>query len=122
MDGLLQILQGYLTGFSSLAECAEWMAGVDWDDPDLTVEEKETLALFELLLTEAAEALREESEFWEAASEFVASKTQSVFAKQTFTDISITSSSASVASFPQLVVASEERESRSWNILLPMAP
>ena len=63
-----------------LGECVEWLASVDWDDPDLTPEERESLGQFELLLTEIAEGLREESEFREAAAGFVAARTDTVSA------------------------------------------
>jgi hypothetical protein len=60
---LAQILTDYLKGTRGLEECAEWLAGIDWDDPNLTDEEKETLGLFELLVTKVAEGMREEKEF-----------------------------------------------------------
>ena len=56
------MLQGYLESSANLECCAEWCAGVDWSDPGLTVEEKETVGTLELLVTEVAEGLREEEE------------------------------------------------------------
>lgn len=117
MDELLQILQGYLMGSRGLGECAEWLAGVDWDDPDLTVQQKEGLGLFELLLTDIAEGLREEVEFWEAASEYVAAKTQNVFAKQAFTTVQVFVGSANISSPVVEMVVVEDQELRSWSIL-----
>ena len=52
MRELVQLLQDYLLGSKGLGECAEWLAGVNWDDPDLTDEEKDSLGLFELLITD----------------------------------------------------------------------
>lgn len=78
MKELVQILAGYLEGTRGLEECAEWLAGVDWDDPELTSGEKETLGLFELLVTEVAEGLRDEKEFRKEASRFVASNSPRV--------------------------------------------
>ena len=56
------MLQAYLESSANLERCAEWCAGVDWSDPELTVEEKETVGTLELLITEVAEGLREEEE------------------------------------------------------------
>ena len=116
MNDLLQILQAYLRGAKGLGDCAEWLAGVDWDDPDLTLEQKETLGLFELLLTEVAEGLRGEREFWEAASEFVAPKTDSVYAKQTFPKVTVIVGTADSPSLPRVEVFPGAQESQSWSI------
>ena len=83
MNDLVQVLQGYLMSSASLKDCAEWLAGADWDDPALTDEEKEALGLFELLLTDIAEGLRPESEFRDEASAFVAARPDMAFIKQT---------------------------------------
>ena len=56
------MLQAYLESSANIECCAEWCAGVDWSDPELTVEEKETVGTLELLVTEVAEGLREEAE------------------------------------------------------------
>ena len=71
VDELVTLLQCYLVSDKSLRECAEWLAGVDWDDPALTDEEKETIGLFEVLITEIAEGMRKEVEFQEAAADFI---------------------------------------------------
>lgn len=73
MKELAQILADYLKGAKGLDDCAEWLAGVDWDDPSLMDQEKEALGLFELLVTEIAEGQRDEKEFRQEASQFVAS-------------------------------------------------
>ena len=72
MNELVEILQTYLDGSQSLRNCAAWLAGVDWDDPTLTQEERERLGQFDLLSTEIAEGMREEKEFREAAARLVA--------------------------------------------------
>ena len=56
------MLQAYLESSANLERCAEWCAGVDWSDPELTVAEKEPVGTLELLVTEVAEGLREEEE------------------------------------------------------------
>lgn len=79
MGDLAQILADYLKGAKELCECAEWLAGVDWDDPDLTEEEKDSFGLFELLFTDVAEGLRDEQELQVAASSFLASGSPKMF-------------------------------------------
>ena len=71
MNELVEVLQTYLDGSQSLRNCAKWLAGVDWDDPGLTLEERECLGQFDLLSTEIAEGIREEQEFREAAARVV---------------------------------------------------
>ena len=68
MDELTELLQSYLNSAQDLAQCAEWLAGVDWADPSLTDGEKETLGLLELLAVEVSEGLRPEQDFRDAAA------------------------------------------------------
>ena len=75
MEELVQILQSYLISAKTLEECAEWLAGVDWDDPDFTPEAKEPVGMFELLAVDIFEGLRDEGEFREASANFIASAT-----------------------------------------------
>ena len=79
MNELIRLLQDYLTSSTSLAECAEWLAGVDWNDPELTEDEREAFGLFELLVTEISEGLREENDLREEAARFIADKPSLVF-------------------------------------------
>ena len=122
MNDLLQILQAYLMETKGLGECAEWLAGIDWDDPGLTAEEKENLGLFELLITEVAEGLRTEQEFWKAAAEFVGARTQDAFAKQNFSEVTITVGTADSSSLPQVELFSVAQELQSWNISPQVVP
>ena len=71
---LVELMQSYLRGSNSMDDCAEWLAGVDWDDPDLTKDEMETLGGFVLVLTEISEGLRDEAEFREDAAALVAAR------------------------------------------------
>lgn len=121
MEELVQMLEGYLMGARGLGECAEWLAGVDWGDPGLTQEGKEALGLFELLLTEVAEGLRDVEEFWQAASEFVARRSQSIFTWQVFPEVSVVVGTANTSSSPIMFIA-EDRGSRSWNISPQLVP
>ena len=116
MNELLPLLQSYLLSSKSFSECSEWLAGVDWDDPDLTDEEKETVGLFEVLVTEIAEGLREEREFREVASDFVSRNTTERFIEQVVGDFSISVGTA-IALCPTVEVAvGTGQESQSWNI------
>lgn len=121
MGELVQMLEGYLMGARGLDECAEWLAGVDWDDPGLTQEKKDALAMFELLVTEVAEGLRGVQEFSQAASEFVARRSQSIFTWQVVPEVSIAVGTASTSTSPIMLVA-EVRRSRSWSISPQLVP
>ena len=72
MNELIKLLQDFLASNASLAECAEWLAGVVWDDPELTKYEQEVYGLFELLVTEVAEGMRDEAELRAEAERFLA--------------------------------------------------
>ena len=75
MNELVNILQSYLNYAAGLREIAEWLAGVDWDDPELTSEERNELGLLFLLVTEVAEGMRDEAELRAEAERFLAEKT-----------------------------------------------
>ena len=66
-----QMLKAYLQGRKSISDCAEWLAGIDWDSPELTSEDKQRLGLLELFATEAIEGLRPEEEFKVEASSII---------------------------------------------------
>lgn len=121
MGELIQILESYLMGAWGLDQCAEWLAGVDWDDPGLTPEDREALGLFELLVTEVAEGLRGVEEFWQAASEFVAKSTPSVFTWQVFPEVLIVVGTSNISTLP-VTVLSADQESRFWSISPQVVP
>lgn len=122
MRELVQLLQDYLLGAKGLGECAEWLAGVDWDDPDLTDEEKGSLGLFELLITDVAEGLREEHEFWEEASQLIAKTSQITFTWQAFPSISFAIGTATTSTLLQEELVSVGQVSQPWNISLQVVP
>ena len=64
---LADLLSAYLFGWKSLADCAEWLASLDWDDPEFDQDNHDLAGRLELLTTEVAEGLRPEQEFWEEA-------------------------------------------------------
>ena len=74
MGELVQLMQSYVRGASSMEDCADWLAGVDWDDPELTKGDMEIVGGFVLVLTEISEGIREEAEFRQDAANFVAAK------------------------------------------------
>lgn len=70
-EGLLNLLTSYFMGLKSITNCAEWLAGVDWDDPQLDQQTKNDAGHLELLVTEILEGIRPESDFWKEASAMV---------------------------------------------------
>jgi hypothetical protein len=70
---LTDMLTSYLMGWKNIRDCAEWLAGVDWDG-DLDRKTRQLLGSIELLTTEVLEGLRPEVEFWRKAAEFVGSE------------------------------------------------
>lgn len=122
MNELIQMLQNYVSGAAGLGECAGWLAGVDWDDPAMTEEQRVAVGTFELLLTEVAEGLRGEREFFEEASRFVARRTSTVFARQTFSAVSVGVGTATNSSLPLDFLVSGDQESQSWSISTQLVP
>lgn len=76
---IADMLTAYLMDWNSLRDCAEWIAGIDWDDPALTREFRYRAGRLELLSTETLEGLRPEADFWKEAAEYVAHETGSVY-------------------------------------------
>ena len=72
---MLNVLESYLLGWMSLDDCYEWLAGISWDDPNVTDDPqfKDALGRMELLATEAVEGLRPTSEFEQLAVQLVTS-------------------------------------------------
>ena len=117
MGELVQLMQSYLRGASTIDDCAEWLAGVDWDDPELTEDETEALGGFVLVLTEISDGIRDESEFKEDVRQFVASRIGFVFQQagpQEFDMAPGTTTSASRPERPSFTVVSPV--ARSWSI------
>lgn len=75
MNELVDILERYLKSAADLREIAEWLAGVDWDDPGVTAEEKNDQGLLLLLVTEVAEGMRDESELRTEAERLMVERT-----------------------------------------------
>lgn len=77
---LSDVLTGYLSGWKSLGDFCEWLAGVDWDDPSFDSDSQSVVGLFELLAVDALEGIRPETEFAQEASDFVAATTGARYA------------------------------------------
>lgn len=72
---LVNLLESYLLGWKTLSDIADWLAGIDWDDPGLDPQSQKIAGRMELLVTEVAEGLRPETEFWRDAQDLVSRET-----------------------------------------------
>ena len=113
MREVVQVLQAYLTRSLSFGECRDWLASVDWDDPALTKDDRESLGELELLLTEIGEGLRGEAEFWEAAARIVAANLAIVYGPTNISEVSVTTGATSPPLWVAFIV--DPPASRSWN-------
>jgi hypothetical protein len=68
---LADLLDAYLLDWKSLADCADWLASLDWDDPEFDQDNRNLVGRLELLTTEVMEGLRLEPEFREEAVSIV---------------------------------------------------
>lgn len=114
---LIDLLAAYLSGWKTIFDCAEWLAGVKWEDLSGDPDAKEIYGELELLVTEVAEGLRAETEFSDAASDLVARVTDSRYLIGTAVSGPSTadSSSAEVVLTPEFLVRRVVGQ-RSWNI------
>ena len=113
---IIDFLTAYLMGWKTVRDCAEWIAGIDWNDASLDRGTKELVGITELLVTEVLEGLRPEAELWAEASKLVAQDTGSVYCQLPSTEgFIVTSSSNENNVFPGIMVP-EVVGSQSWNI------
>lgn len=113
---LTDVLTAYLADWKTLLDCYMWLASVDWDDPTLDPNCQEVLGLFELLSTEVLEGFRDEIEFAQEASDFVASATGSRYAVQELRATVSTFASSSDSNVRSLMPMVEAQGELSWNI------
>ena len=119
---IIDLLTAYLMGWKTVRDCAEWIAGIDWNDASLDGATKELVGKIELLVTEVLEGLRPEAELWAEASKLVAQDTNSVYFQQTLTEDSIVANSSSENSGFPGIMAPVVVESQSGNKLpLPVS-
>jgi hypothetical protein len=113
---IIDLLTAYLMGWKTVRDCAEWIAGIDWNNAGLDKATKALVGEIELLVTEVLEGLRPEAELWVEASKLVAQETGSVYCQLASTeDFIVTSSSNENNVFPGITVP-EVVGSQSWNI------
>jgi hypothetical protein len=114
---LVNLSTAYLMGWKTIQDYAEWLAGIEWDDPNLDPEILNFVGRMELLATEILEGLRPEAEFWQEVAEFVARETGSVYSQQTLTTAFAVSNSSTDIPIrsPELMVLAVGG-SQSWNI------
>lgn len=80
---LINLLTAYLMGWKSIRDCAEWLAGIDWDNSNLDSATVDLIGNIELLVTEVLEGMRPEAEFWQEAAKIVANETNSWYNQPT---------------------------------------
>jgi len=114
---LVDLSTAYLMGWKTVRDFAEWLAGIDWDDPNVGPDVIRIAGRLELLTTEVLEGMRPEVEFWGEVSEFVSRETDSLYAEQglTFDSNVADSSSDSVERPPEFMVPAVGA-SESWSI------
>jgi len=116
-EELLNLLTSYFMRWKSISNCAEWFAGVDWDDPQLDQQTKTDAGRLELLVTEVLEGIRPESDFWKEASAMVARDTGFDYG-QLCCDIVVACSAANDNAdwSTDLIVQDLGQASQSWSI------
>ena len=111
------VLTAYLMGWKSIRDCAEWISGIDWDDPSIDAKTRDPIARMELLSTEVMEGLRPEAEFWKEAAEFVARETGSLYSQPVLgQELTIADSSNNSTNWPIIPSGAGVEVSLSWSI------
>lgn len=116
-EEFLNLLTSYFMRWKSVPDCAEWFAGVDWDNPLLDPQVRNDASRLDLLVTEVLEGIRPESDFWEEASSIVARDTGFVYG-QLRSDVVVTYSAANDKAdwSTDLIVRDSGRALQSWSI------
>lgn len=113
---LVDLLKAYLMGWKTVFDCAKWLAGVDWSDPDQDADTMNEIGLMELLATEVLEGLRPETDFRQEAVALVQRESKVIYVLPDIAVDSPVSSAANEVIEPFGVMASEAREPQPWNI------
>lgn len=95
---LLKISNEYLLGWETLRGFSKWLAGINWDEGNISNEDKEALGKFEVLTTEIIENLRPEEDFSREVLEFVVRNTSFTDTRITVTNTTIVSLSPTLES------------------------
>ena len=116
----INLLTAYLMGWKSIRDCAEWLAGIDWESPDLDAESQNLVGRVELLVTEVLEGLRPELELWQEAANSVANESGPLYSQPMYMPETtvIVSSNDKTGPIVEVIVQAEPvvEESQSWNI------
>ena len=113
---LVNLLTAYLAGWKTIFDCAEWLAGVDWNEPDLSPENRGLLGRLELLATEVIEGLRTEDEFSQEAADIVVKATGSLYVVRP-SQTTVRTASSSANSVVHTLEISPHPGAQSWSIL-----
>lgn len=117
---LVNLSIAYLLGWKTIRDYAEWLAGVDWDNPGLDPDSLDFAGRMELLVTEVAEGLRPEADVAREASIFIQKKEGSLYTIEL--RASIASSANNTPSQQASLTVSQAGVLQSWNILPLQAP
>ena len=112
MREFLGLLAKYVSGEQPFSVVEEWLAGVDWDDPNLTQENKEIFGFFELLTTEVSEGLRDQQELIGEAITLLMRQGQNVFLNYMTVEATIQASSVDAP----IILVTPEQGQRTWSI------
>ena len=110
MKEFLDLLGEYVRGAQPFSALGRWLAGVDWDDPDLTEEEQEVFGLVELLTTDVSEGFREEEELISEAIAVIAR-----FVPQEENCSLLQDTNAKTIIFGVVTAATDSSNQQSWN-------
>lgn len=113
---LVDLLTAYLMGWKTIRDCAEWLAGMDWDDRGLDQDTLNMAGRLELLVTEVLEGLRPEDEFWQEASNLVTRETNSLYSQPVLITNSIANSSNDSTNRTPEFMIPVVGASQSWSI------
>lgn len=114
---LIDLSTAYLMGWKTLRDCAEWLAGIDWNDLNLEPETLDVVGSMELLATEVMEGLRPEAEFWQEAANFVERETNSIYTRQVLiTESNVANSFSDAPNRLLELTVMEPGVSQSWSI------
>ena len=115
MKEFLDVLSEYVRGEQPFPAVGEWLVGVDWDDPNLTEEEREGFGLFELLTTEISEGLRDEQELISEATILLTKEDRSVFLRDIRAEVIILSTAVD-APMSVAAMTEDDQEQHFWSI------
>ena len=117
MKDFLDLLARCVSGEQPFSVVEEWLAGIDWDDPDLTPDEKETFGLFELLTTEVSEEMRDQQELLSEATTLLTKQGLNVFLKDITVEVVIRASAVDSPDTGAIMIR-DDQDLQTWSISL----